>query len=267
MKNIWLALVILLLGGSTLAAQQPGQNQAPPAQDPRSAELDRLLLRWEQEMGGIKALEAAIVRTKDDKVFRTMEIFEGTARYMQPNLASLQLQRRGNPNVQEAYLCTGAFLYEFDQSKLEVRVHEMPQAKPGEVAPNNFLSFLIGMKALDARKRYDMNLLGDGSDPNYYYLEIIPRLPADKAEFRSAKVALLKSSFLPRTVIFTEANGNVVTWDLPRVDPNAPLQRGNFAPPELKPPWKQVRVPRMDADNKSPGGQEIQPRVVRPKQP
>src|SRR5207302_1388625 len=110
--------------------------------------------------------------------------FEGTAKYMKPNLASLDLRLRGRPNVIERYICTGTYLFEFRQAESKIRAHEMPPPKEGQVADDNFLSFLFGMRAAEARRRYDISLFKE--DANYNYLKILPRFPEDKADFQTA---------------------------------------------------------------------------------
>src|SRR5262249_23107736 len=145
------------------AVQQQGQpafqqqQQAPAQQpavalDPKNNKLDALLLNWEATVQGMQAFSADCVRTKVDKTFNTTEVFGGKAKYMKPDLASLELVRQGNPQLYEKYICTGTFLYEYVPAQKEIRAHELPRGKSGQVADDGFLALLFGMKAADAKQ-------------------------------------------------------------------------------------------------------------------
>jgi len=264
MRYVWLALSGVLLATCALQAQQASPAPAVTL-DPARNPLDALLVQWEQKMTSITDLSAEIVRIKEDKVYGTREIFEGWAKFKKPGLALLDLHRRDSPAVIEKYICTGTFLYEFSQSNKQVRVHELPPPKPGQIADDNFLSFLFGMKAEEAKSRYDLKVVKD--DNFYIYLEVLPRTPADKADFQKAQLAFTRSTMLPRLLIFMEPNGNRVNWDIPSIDINARLNRNEFTSPTLPPGWKYVRVP-LNADGAAnPGNGNVEPRLYRPKQP
>src|SRR5262249_9715117 len=86
------------------AAAPPAGNAAAPAAPGR---LDALLARWEKEMQSIQTLTAEITRTSKDKVWQTEEVFVGKAKYMKPSMALMELQKKGNAQIYEKYLCTG----------------------------------------------------------------------------------------------------------------------------------------------------------------
>jgi len=264
-----LALAGLLLGAPVLAQlpTQPTQPAAPasaaaPAA-PNPARLDQLLQRWEQEMKGINSLACDLNRTTRDKTYGKDELFIGTAKYMKPNLAILDMAKKDNAQVYEKYICSGQYLYEYVPASKVIRVHELPQPKPGQVSDDNFLSFLFGMKAEEAKKRYDMRLVKE--DQHYIYIEILPKVAADKADFQKARLILSAANFLPRQVWFEQPNGNEITWDIPKLNAGVTLQRTDFAPPaQLPQGWTLVKVPRADAA--TPKQPDAPPRVVRPQQ-
>src|SRR5438309_864640 len=165
-----LALSSIVVLSAALRAQQPPPPTAAPPLDPNNR-LDSLLMQWEAKMKSIQTLKATVTRQRDDKVFNTQDAFKGQAKYMKPNLALLELSRVDRPTIFEKYICTGTFLYEYNLSNREVRCHELPPPKPGQVADDNFLSFVFGMKAEEAKRRYDLQLM-DSTDKNYYYLQI-----------------------------------------------------------------------------------------------
>jgi TIGR03009 family protein len=262
MRYLWLTLAAVLVAGASLPAQAPPPPAAAPL-DPAHNRLDALLLQWQQKMGDMQVLEAQCTRTTFDKTWQNTDVFEGVAKYKRPNLAMLEMHKKGKPEVYEKYLCNGTSLYEYAPQSKVIRVHELPAPKPGQVADDNFLSFLFGMKAEEARRRYELKLVKE--DQWYIYLEILPRFPADKADFHKAQLVLLNNSFLPRRLWFEQPNGNEITWDIPRVDSGAAahVAPADFAPPATLPQgWRLERVPQAATAPRN----DVPPRVVRPQQ-
>jgi len=220
-------------------------------------------MQWEAKMKSIQTLKATLTRERIDKVFNTRDEFTGEAKYMKPNLAMLDLKRKDRQDIFEKYICTGTYLYEYNQSNREIRYQELPPPKPGQVADDNLLSFVFGMKAEEAKRRYDLKLFP--SDKYYHYLEILPRFPADRADFERAELVLTQNTMLPRRLTFVEPNGNRITWDLPGIETNLPLNRREFESPTLpSKEWKLVKAPKANPV-RTPGNEEPPPRIVRPK--
>jgi TIGR03009 family protein len=268
-----LVLTALLSTGVLATAQTPPAAKAPPtAAAPSAAEkaaaeaLDRHLSRWEQEMRKVQTLSAALVRLDKEKVFDRVQKYTGFAQYMKSgtgpsslNLALMELKMEGKADLAEKFVCTGTFLYQFMPATKEIRAYELPRPKPGQVADDNFLSFLFGMKAEEAKRRYVLKLAKE--DKWYIYVDIAPRFDADRADFQRARLVLNKDNFLPRQLWFEHANGNEVTWDIPRLLSGVPLERRNFDAPKPPPGWKLINVKREAAPAAPP------PRVVRPGRP
>jgi TIGR03009 family protein len=256
-------LMLGMFGWALIASAALAQNPAVPPQPQADPRLDALLANWEKGMTGVQSLHAKCVRTKVDKTFlQTTEVFEGSAKFLraapgQTSRASLEMFKRGRPEVFEKYLCSGNFLYEWSPTNKAIRVHQLPQPKPGQIADDNFLSFLFGMKAVEAKSRYQMTYVPPPEkDKWYYYMEIQPRHATDKADFSKARLVLLQSNFLPRQLWFLQPNGDEVTWDFPEVTSPAKLLPVDFAHPQLPQGWQFVQVPL-----------QTQPRVMRNSNP
>jgi TIGR03009 family protein len=248
-----------------VTAQQPAVSVNPAGQTPPSAavqldpaknRLDALLLQWEQKMKAVTALQADVVRTDTDSVLKQSKTWRGQAKMLRPDQASLYLQLADNPNIFEQYVFTGTFLYEYRPQTKIVRVHEVA-ARPGQVVEDNFLNFLFGMKAEDAKRRYDLTLIKE--DQHYTYIRVVPRQPADAADFTVARLALWNTTFLPRELQFELPNKDVTKWDIPRVDPTARLSRADFTPPQYQ-GWRMERVPRQQPGGAAP----VQPAAPQP---
>ena len=132
--------------------------------------------------------------TEVDKTFQATKVYEGTAQFLKPNMAILDLRDKRKPELFEEYICTGTFLYEFAPTNKTIRVHELPKTATGQ-ADDNFLSFLFGMKAVDAKKRYDLKLSKE--DQYYVYVDIVPKMPADKADFARPSWCLRRAPTCP----------------------------------------------------------------------
>jgi TIGR03009 family protein len=257
MRRFGLTLVCLALATGAASAQPPAAQPVGAGQEA----LNALLLNWERTMAGVQTIQARVTRITLDKTFQETEVFEGMAKYMKPNLAILEMRKKGKEQVYEKYICTGTFLFEYRPQTREIRAHEMPTPKPGQVAEDNFLSFIFGMRAEEARRRYELRLVKE--DQWYFYIEIQPRTPADRADFQRARLVLNRPTFLPRELWFEQPNGNEVKWDIQRLEANAPLNRSEFTAPAVPQGWNLVRVPRS-ADGASRG--DGPPRIIRPNQ-
>jgi TIGR03009 family protein len=265
MRRSSLALAaVVLAAGAAGAQQQAAPPAAPPAAPGADAALDRYLLRWEQEMQRIQSLAAVLQLKEHDKTFDTKQEYAGFAQYMKAgagptaqNLGMLELRPLGKGGavkneVSHKFICTGAHIYQFLPAQKEIKAYEIPRPPAGQVADDNFLSFLFGMKAAQARARYDLKLSKE--DQWYIYVDIVPRTPRDRAEFRRAQIVLNRDSFLPRRLWFEQPNGSEVLWDIPQIQAGARVNRADFDPPKAPPGWKLTHVPR-NAD--------LEPRVIR----
>jgi TIGR03009 family protein len=248
MRPRGLVLTILVLTAGPAAAQ--------PA--PAPSPLDNYLLNWERKMLEVTTLQAQLTRSEKDPSFNKTQEFVGFAQYMKEkrgeamlNLATLEMRPKDKPNeIAEKFICSGTHLYQFNPAQMEVKQFELPKPKPGSVAQDNVMGFMFGMRAKDATQRYDMKLAKE--DQYYIYIDILPRLPADKADFLFARIVLNKDTFLPRQLWF-QTSGSEVTWDIPVVRAGVQVNRADFEAPKLAPGWKLTVVPPQDG----------QPKVIR----
>jgi TIGR03009 family protein len=223
-----LTAILIVFGGTVVQAQQPGGGGLPPAQPmfpvaaPAAPTLDDHLLSWEKTMAGIKNLRVEITRTATDTVFKKEKKFTGPLLLMKPNYAILRLEFAGDPTKQdyEAYLCDGKSLYRYEGLAKTVTEFKMTNtaANPNAGTDNFMLDFLSGMKAKDAKDRYDLTLVKE--DANYVYLNIMPKLGRDKQDFKMMSMALFgprtQYPYLPCKVIKLNPNDDTETWDFSR---------------------------------------------------
>ena len=197
-------------------------------------------------MKNVETLGAQLTRIDKDPTFDSVQKLTGTAYYMKAgtgptaqNLALLELKLEGQKEPKEKFICTGTYIYQFLPDQKEIRYYELPKPKPGQVVEdNNLLSLLFGMKAEDAKRRYELKLAKE--DTYYIYVDISPRSPADKADFQHARLILNKSNYLPRQLWFEHANRSEVMWDIPNLQVGMALDRRSFDAPKAPAGWKLV---------------------------
>lgn len=216
----------------------------PAPLNPSNNRLDQLLLQWEQKMQGVQSLVARIKKTETDDLTKTTVEGVGYVKFSKPDRADLYVARSNNPQVYERFLCTGNYLFEFQPKQNLIRVHSLPKRAPGQpLVDNSFVGFLAGMGAAEAKRRFDMALVKE--DQHYAYIIVKPLRQEDKAEFSEARLALLKSTMMPREMHFVPPDKNSIKWDIVSVDVNAQVPATDFAPPQMKqyPGWQMQQMP------------------------
>jgi TIGR03009 family protein len=254
-------LTVALLGILTFAAGAPAQQPAPkppPAGTPE--QLAATLAQWEREMASVKSISADCKRTDVNRVRNDNVVVTGFVKCLKveangkvDKLALLQLGPKDKPNdFTEKYICTGSVLYRFAPAQKTIYVHRLK----GQAANDNFLDFLFQLKADTMKKRYDITLVSP-DDPNYIFFDMKPKLEADKAEFKRARLVLYKKNFLPAQLWFEEPNGNYHTWELTKVTANDPaVKPAEFVAPEKPDKWEIKEVKDTETEER--------PRVIRP---
>jgi TIGR03009 family protein len=247
MRLFGFVLATLVLAGGIAGAQE-----APPAAPASDATLDAHLLRWEQEMKKVETLSAEITRVVKVKSFDTATKLVGWAAYKKRgtgaaalNQAAMELRQEGKRDFQEKIVCTGTRFFQFLPAQKEIKVIELPKPREGGVTDEGPLAFMFGMPAKEARTRYDLRLAKE--DRYYIYVDVSPRLPQDKGDFRRARLVLNKDSFLPRQLWFEGADGTETLWDIPRIQTGTDLNPRLFDQPTTPPGWR-LSVVKPPAD-------------------
>ena len=242
---------LAVLFASASAFGQPAV-QAPPAPAPQAAnvaQLDQILKFWEQVTGQVTAFEADCNRTRTSVRFGTTEKYAGTIRLLKgdPDMlyGSLELHRTDDEKIFEKLVLNDRGLWAFDATAKVINLLELP--KRVGIFDNTPIALVCGMKALDVKNRFSIEL--KGADQHYFYLEILPKSDGDKANFAKIRLTLTRTTYLPRQLWWQQPNQDEVLFDLPRVDARANhLRPGDFASPQPPPPGWQIALPR------APGG-------------
>ncbi len=227
--------------------QPPDRTATKPPINP----AEEYLRLCEERLKGLNSFVARVHRISQDKTFMTAEVFEGTVKYLKPDMSLLEMRQKGKPQILEKYIRTGPLLYEYVPEDRIIRVYEASTFRLLPWGFGNLLSrffepgslpFSLLMKAEETRRAYHCKLTK--KDQYYIYIELTPRTPEAKADFQRARLVLTKKNYLPREFWLEQPNGNELKLDIPKIEVNAPLRREEFTKPQIPQGWKLVRVPK-----------------------
>ncbi|MER3416139.1 MAG: hypothetical protein C4297_08030 [Gemmataceae bacterium] len=233
-------LYCLIGPGSGYAQGRGAEPPAAPAPDPR---LDALLTRWERETSQLHSMLAEVVCTRKYNSFTGQtEVLVGSARFMRPDLARIDLRSKDNPERYERYICTGTHIYRYVPEEKVIEVYPLPARRAHQLPDDGPLPFLFGMSAETAKKRYRLRISKE--DEWYTYVEVTPLYERDMVEFTRARIVILNRPTaaipkdMPRELYWIEPNRNEHKYDIQRIQMNAvAVQRTDFIKPNLPPGW------------------------------
>lgn len=215
---------------------------------PAPENLDSVLRGWEKAMTDLKSFVAVVERTSLDKALGAKDDHKGYAMFMKAankddsSRARLELAKLKNPAVFEKFICTGTFLWEYAPANNTIRVHTMPDNKKGGIGQESFLSFLFGMGAEEAKKRYDLtHVAPNPPDKFYHYILIKPKLEHDKTDFIEARLSLFRTNNLPAQIWYLQPQKNEITWTFKDLQINVQIPLRYFEPDTPK-GWRVERI-------------------------
>jgi TIGR03009 family protein len=266
-------------------AQQAPATPAPPTapfvlSPAEQAEMDQLLVAWEKQSMGTKQLEAKFRRWHFDLLAAPAGVHatwaEGMVKYSAPDKGLFQVTQlkffsgivESKPTYKtvegqfgEHWVCNGQELMEFDHSRKECRIQQLPPDMQGKEILESPLPFVFNLNAQKIKDRYWIRRLE--AQPGVYVLEAHPKRQADRAQYRFVRIVINDQSFLPQALILYGPNFDPVTspgydhYEFTDVERNT-LRQGVATWSRLfinqKPPadWKVVRETYRPAGPESP---------------
>ncbi|WP_235908582.1 TIGR03009 domain-containing protein [Roseiconus nitratireducens] len=282
-----------------LSAQQP-QTAAPAAVkqpfDPlpaeKQAELDQILLKWQEQSQGTRTLECKFERWHYDLLAAPAGVHahkaEGFVAYAKPDKGVFRVdnilfyngmkdqkpQYGADPTKQgEYWVCNGTELIEYDRGEKKCTVQTLPENMRGQQIFNSPLPFVFNLDAAEIKQRYWIRTL-KSPKPNTFLIEAWPKRQEDRAQYKTVQV-VLNQQFEPEVLIMYAPNFHAKLapqWDhyqfsnVKRNALTATLRQfmGNFIPKKPPSDWEVVRenfVPPQIANQ--PNGGEQQPAAPR----
>ena len=218
-----LAISLALALGVTTAASAQSPKQQPPGRD----DLSEVLAAWSRSSSQINAIAAQFARTGRGLGFGTVE-YRYTLKWKKTGQAVLDLveiKRQNKTEPIERLLWTGKELWFYHTYKKEIEVMQPDEVRdyavfrdwmktmpfpramlgsrfdlifpamrdPKEIDP---LPFLIGFNEVEARKRFQFELL-ESTDPKRLIIRATPLTPLLKLSYSSVLITLHSERFLP----------------------------------------------------------------------
>ncbi|HVU85895.1 MAG TPA: TIGR03009 domain-containing protein [Pirellulales bacterium] len=218
------------------AQHQQAQPQKQPPQQPlpgpklspaEQAELDQILVSWEQQSDKIKTLSTPFTMFEYDMVFgpkaapgqppEPKRVCEGTIHFAAPDKGSYQMTKGG----EERWMCDGKAIYEFDTKQRKLKEYRLPEQLQGKAITNGPLPFVFGAKAETMKQRYVMRVLPPPDETKQILIEAWPRWQQDAANFHHVQVILDKKTMLPAALRLYDPNPQmykVYTFDGTKVN-------------------------------------------------
>ncbi|NDC53458.1 MAG: TIGR03009 domain-containing protein [Planctomycetia bacterium] len=245
-----LALVALALPQGSSSAQPPAAPApaAAPAAPPfpqlspeQQAALDRLLAAWEARNAAVTTWSCTFYKweynawSPADGGGERLAFTEssGEIKYAAPDKGLYRVReakqwngetRRYEPRVGEAgehWVCNGASIYEFRHAERQLRETKLPPEMRGKAISDGPLPFVFGAKADTLRKRYAMRLITPPGTADQIWLEALPRLQADAANFSKVELILQARDLMPFAMQIYKPGGQ--DRDVYQFDPRTSL--------------------------------------------
>ncbi len=200
--------------------------------DAVSPELEQLLADWEKSSGQIETMTGSFYKYTYNHRFQVEERAVGEFLYEMPDRGVYRTMpakiKKGDigrskdeagkecdpytlkpAEEAERWICTGKQVKQVKEGLKTYTVTDVPESSQGANIIESPLPFLFGMKAEQAKRRYQMRILSH--DKGSYLLEVIPKLAMDSVNYRKAFLFIDDKEFLPRAVRLIDAAGQEET--------------------------------------------------------
>jgi len=224
-----------LQGQQTQQGQQAQQGQPPQAaaanptgapfvlQPQEQAALDQVLLAWQQQSQGTKRLESKFRRWHYDLIAAPAGVHsswsEGVLKYGAPDKGLFRVDTlkffTGIVEAKATYaetpgqfgehwVCNGQALLEFDRTKKECRIQQLPPELQGKEIFESPLPFVFNLDAAKIKQRYWLKQLE--APAGMVVIEAHPKLQSDRAQYKFVRIIINAQNFLPQALILFGPN-------------------------------------------------------------
>ena len=247
------------------AARLPRPEAEPLRIQKLSPELEQILRNWEQQTAKITKLQGDTRYREYDKTFSVEYRGEGRFAFEAPDRGNYELRpakiAKGEtstvktddkqpyelkPKDAERWICTGAEILRIDETHKTYEVVPIPEERRGDRIIEAPLPFLFGMKAEQAKQRYQIELVKDTDQE--IVLKLRPNWSGDAANWSQATVVIQKTNYLPREVRLIAPGGTsmrIHSFDNIKVNSDN-LFRSLFGDDPFKPKLKNYKVVNND---------------------
>jgi len=233
------------LHGQAPAIPAPGAAPAPvalPQLTPeQQAALDRLLAAWEGRNAAVTTWSCTFYKweynawSPADASGERLAFSEssGEIKYANPDKGLFRVKESKQWNGQtrryeaktgeagEHWVCNGTSIYEFRHTERQLRETKLPPEMQGKAISDGPLPFVFGAKADTLKKRYVMRLITPPGVTDQIWLEALPRMQADAANFSKVELILQARDLMPFAMQIFKPGGQ--DRDVYQFDPRTSL--------------------------------------------
>ncbi|MFM8436100.1 MAG: TIGR03009 domain-containing protein [Planctomycetia bacterium] len=227
------------LHGQPPAAPAPAA--FPQLSPEQQAALDRLLAAWEGRNAAVTTWSCTFYKweynawSPADASGERLAFSEssGEIKYANPDKGLFRVKeskqwngqtRRYEAKVGEAgehWVCNGTSIYEFRHSERQLRETRLPPEMQGKAISDGPLPFVFGAKADTLKKRYAMRIITPPGVADQIWLEALPRMQADAANFSKVELILQARDLMPFAMQIYKPGGQ--DRDVYQFDPRTSL--------------------------------------------
>ncbi len=198
------------------------------------AQLQKVLLAWQQQSQGTKTLECKFTRWHFDMFAAPAGLHatraDGVLKYAAPDRGLFRVDQlvfyagiegeKPHYKTQEGqfgehWVCNGTQSIEMDRSKKECRIQDLPPEMQGKNIISSPLPFVFNLDAAQIQQRYWIRQVDAGS-PGIVLIEAWPKRQEDRAQYKLVQIALEANTFLPQALKMYAPNFDFKTapkWD------------------------------------------------------
>lgn len=211
--------------GEVPEAVQEGQPFAPLTAEAQKR-LDQLLAKWETESQGTQLLSCDFTRWHYDLGAAPAGVHatwaQGAVKYAAPDKGMFRVDtlkfykgmEEGKPTYAqdpkqfgEYWVCNGQQLLEFDRSKKECTIQELPAEMQGQQIFESPLPFVFNLDAEKIQKRYWVReVQPPPGKTGVYLIEAWPKRQEDRSQYRFVQIVISAKTFLPDALIMYAPN-------------------------------------------------------------
>ena len=234
--------------------------------------LDQVLRYWQQRTAQIERFRCRFKRWEFDTTFgpgpnKARAYSEGEIQYAAPDKGLLRAEVHkvfvrdqehpaghyvDKPEQADHWICDGKSVFKFDYAQKQLVEQILPPEYHGRGITRGPLPFLFGADAEDIKRRYWVRVITPpektkGEDREYW-LEAIPKLQEDAADYRAIHIRIDGKTFLPYQIdLFGRVPGKRTVYVFEKREVNFSvlaeklnLFHRQFYQPKLPSGWKKV---------------------------
>ena len=199
----------------------PQDLEKDPEIDKLDPKLEKILIDWEAHSSKIKSLQGKHIRKEFIKTFAVEKVSEGQFFLETPDkgridmiakpIAKGAVASRKDYSLEkgssERWICTGEEILAFNEDDKTYSREVLPASMRGKNIVHSPLPFLFGMKADEAKQRFNLKLVGFNKDNTAVQIQAIPRMDSDRQNYSEAAIMLDLKRFVPNAVRLLDPNG------------------------------------------------------------